>query len=90
YVEYNFDGGESYWVPMVGGTIGLGYLENFGGDDMGLEFGIYAGAKYFWRDNLALVTTLGFDGSSGDTYDDEKDAASSTNLSLDIGFRWYY
>jgi hypothetical protein len=90
YVEYNFDGGVSYLVPMVGGVIGLGYLENFSGDEVGFEFGVYAGAKYFLRDNLALVTTLGLGGSSGDTYDDKKDTASSTKLSFDIGLRWYY
>ena len=90
YVEYNFDRGVSYLVPMVGGVIGLGYLENFSGDEVGFEFGMYAGAKYFLRDNLALVATLGLDGSSGDTYDDKKDAASSANLSFDIGLRWYY
>ena len=89
FAEYNIDNG-TWMIPFVGGSVGYEtFDDNFYGDDAGLILGIYGGAKYFLREDVAITGTLNVEFGSGEVFLSD-DGLDSTNVEFRLGLRAYF
>jgi opacity protein-like surface antigen len=91
FLEYNLET-ESAIIPYVGSQLEIinSDIDVKGADDgFGLNFGIYAGAKYYVTDNLAINGRFVFLAATTDAYL-EDDKGSNTDFVFDLGLNFYF
>lgn len=90
-VEYNFDQGTEI-VPFVGASLGWAKAEvDVGDEDFdndALVLGVSAGLKYFLAENVAVSGDVTYEWASDEIYDSD-DGLEDTDLTLNLGMRFY-
>ena len=88
-VQYNFDLGYKI-VPFIGGNLGWGIWDYEDTEDKdGFVYGVEAGLKYFFTDNLALSVSFDYDWATAKLWS-EKDGLVDNNWGIRWGLRFFF
>jgi hypothetical protein len=90
FVERSLSIQNDYWVPYVGGAVGLFVSDTMAASEAGVEAMGYGGMRYYMEDNLAI----GFEGrvsiASADIYLSEDDEYDPFDWQILITTRFFY
>lgn len=92
FAEYNFET-ETALIPFIGSSLRLAYAKVEVGDrdnsNTALALGVYAGAKYFVYDNMAISARIIVEGATEDIYVEDDDI-NDVDVRADFGLRFFF